>query len=325
MKKILILIAVSAECSFPNAQTISITDYLNQTSPGEAPRIFAPGLVSNGLANRDFTISPGGDEIFFTIQQRSFVSVVMNSTRKDGKWSEPVVASFSGMYNDLEASFPFDGKKIFFSSNRPLSSSDSTNDYNIWYTEKKNDSWTDPIALGSEVNSEKDEFYPSIARNGDLYFTSQIETGKGKEDIVMSEFKNGNYRSAVSLSEAINSKGYEFNAFVDPDEQFILFSAYGRDDDLGQGDLYLSIKKDGQWQQAVHLSNDINSTSLDYCPFVTWDKRYLFFTSSRATYKSPFRKKQTLSELKKGLLNPGNGLDDIYWVRFDKILGASNK
>ena len=319
------LLVVPAICILAHSQTISTVDYLHQTLPGEIPKIFAPHIVSNGFANRDFTISPEGDEIFFTVQQRNLVSVVMNSTKRNGKWSEPAVASFSGIYNDLEASFTFDGKRIFFSSNRPLHSNDSTNDYNIWYTEKKNGAWIDPIPLDTVVNSEKDEFYPSVAKNGDLYFTTQIETGKGKEDIVMCELKKGHYLSPASLPEAINSKGYEFNAFVDPDKQFILFSAYGRDDDMGQGDLYLSVKKGGQWQQAVNLGKNINSTALDYCPFVTWDKKYLFFTSSRAIYKSPFSKKQTISDLKKGLLNPGNGLDDIYWVKFDNILEASKK
>jgi hypothetical protein len=323
MKNVLVLFGFLAG-QFSHSQTISITGYFKQGLPGEVPKIFAPGLISNGFANRDFTISPEGDEIFFTVQQLNLVSVVMTSTKRNGKWSDPAVASFSGVYNDLEASLTIDGRRLFFSSNRSINPGDSTNDYNIWYTEKKNGLWSDPIPMDSTVNSNKDEFYPSIAKNGDLYFTTQIETGKGKEDIVMCEFKDGDYLPPVSLPEAINSKGYEFNAFVDPDEHYILFSASGRSDDLGHGDIYLSVKKDNQWQPAVNLTT-VNSSSLDYCPFVTWDKKYLFFTSSRASYKSPFTKKQSVPDLKKGLSNPGNGLDDIYWIRFDKILATFKK
>ena len=323
MKNLLTLAFPLGLSIFSHAQAIS--DYLNQILPGDGPKLFAPHIVSDGFSNRDFTISPDGNEIFFTIQQRDIVSVIMNSGKKHGKWSVPAVASFSGVYNDLEASFTFDGKRILFSSNRPLNSGDSTNDYNIWYVEKKNDSWTQPVPLGPEVNSEKDEFYPSITKNGDLYFTTQLDEGKGKEDIVMCEFKNGIYLPPVSLPETINSKGYEFNAFVDPDEQFILFSASGRDDDMGRGDLYLSVKKNGQWQQAINPGKAVNSGALDYCPFVSWDKKYLFFTSSRAGYKSPFSKRQTTADLKVGLSNPGNGLDDIYWVRFDHILESAKK
>lgn len=323
MKKVLIFLAF-LQGHICHSQTVSANDYLNQALPGDVPKIFAPGVISDGFANRDFTISPTGDEIFFTVQQLNLVSVVMNSTKRDGKWSDPVVASFSGTYNDLEASFTADGKRLFFSSNRPEGRDDSTNDYNIWYIEKKNSLWSVPIPLDSAVNSDKDEFYPSVAKNGNLYFTTQLETGKGKEDIVVCEFKNGRYTPPASLPEAINSKGYEFNAFVDPDEQFILFTAYGRSDDMGHGDLYLSIKKGDQWQTGVNLAK-INSTALDYCPFVTWDRKYLFFTSSRASYKSPFDKKQSISDLKTGLSHPGNGLDDVYWVRFDDLLNAPKK
>ncbi len=323
MKNVFPLFAFLAT-QFSFSQTISTNDYFKQALPAGAPKIFAPGTISNGFANRDFAISPSGDEIFFTIQQSNLVSVVMNSAKRNGKWSEPAVAFFSGIYNDLEASFTTEGNRIFFSSNRPLTPGDSTNDYNIWYIEKKDGRWGEPIPLDSMVNSEKDEFYPSVARSGNLYFTTQIETGKGKEDIVMCEFKEGHYLQPVSLPEAINSKGYEFNAFVDPDEQYILFSAFGRSDDMGRGDLYLSIKKDGQWLAAANLAN-INSTAPDYCPFVTWDKKYLFFTSSRASYRSPFGKRQSVSDLKHGLSSFGNGLDDIYWVRFDNILNTFKK
>ena len=140
MKNILFLFTCIAG-QFSHSQTTSTNDYLKQVLPGDIPKIFAPGIVSNGFANRDFTISPSGDEIFFTVQQSNLVSVVMNATKRNGKWSDPVVASFSGIYNDLEATFTTNGKRLFFSSNRPVNTSDSTIDYNIWYTEKKNGSW----------------------------------------------------------------------------------------------------------------------------------------------------------------------------------------
>src|ERR1043165_7081297 len=101
MKDALVLLAFLVG-HFSHSQTTS--DYLKQKSPGTSPITFAPGVVSNGFANRDFTISPAGDDIFYTIQQLNFVSVVMNSTKRNGKWSDPVIATFSGVYNDLEAS-----------------------------------------------------------------------------------------------------------------------------------------------------------------------------------------------------------------------------
>ncbi len=286
--------------------------------PSDTPVIFAKDLLSDGLSNRDFTISPGGDEIFFTVQQPKFLlSTILTIKKRSGKWGSPEVASFSGLYRDLEAAFSADGKTIYFSSDRPVDNKDSVNDFDIWKVMKDDKgAWGTPQHLGFIVNSTKNEFYPSLSKTGNLYFTVEADYGKGKEDIVMCRFNNGNYEKPISLPEAINSTSYEFNAFVDPDEKFILFTSYGRNDDMGGGDLYIS-KKDthDNWLPAQHLPIEINSTGLDYCPFVSWDKKYFFFTSNRVNTKFKDRKKKTYAEIKSLLLSTGNGLDDIYWVK----------
>lgn len=290
--------------------------------PSDTPLIFAENLLSDGLSNRDFTISPRGDEVFFTVQQPKFLlSTILTLKKKNGKWGSPEVASFSGVYRDLEATFSADGKTIYFSSDRPVDSKDSLNDFDIWkVTKDYNGNWGTPQHLGFAVNTEKNEFYPSVSKTGNLYFTVEADYGKGKEDIVMCRFNNGNYEKPISLPEAINSTNYEFNAFVDPDEKFILFTSYGRNDDMGGGDLYIS-KKDAHdnWLPAQHLPIEINSTGLDYCPFVSWDKKYFFFTSNRVSTKFKEREKKTYAEIKSLLLSTGNGLDDIYWVKADGL------
>ncbi|MCU0646050.1 MAG: hypothetical protein MUC94_17540, partial [bacterium] len=43
-----------------------LTDsYLGQAPPGNEPLLFAPGIVSDGLHNRDLTMTPDGREIYF--------------------------------------------------------------------------------------------------------------------------------------------------------------------------------------------------------------------------------------------------------------------
>lgn len=306
--------------SISYGQTPGSKKYFEQQPPTDVALLFAPGVISDEYANRDFAISPDGNEIFYTLQQKDLVSFILYSKRVNGRWSIPAIAAFSGMYNDLEPAFTSDGKRLFFSSNRKLEPLDSTKDFNIWYVEKENGKWSRTTALDKTVNSEKDEFYPSVTNNGDLYFTAQIESGKGREDIVVSEWKDGRYLPPVSLPEAINTKGFEFNAFVDPDGQYMIFTAYGRKDEFGKGDLYISLKKNGHWQPALNLGNKINGPTTDYCPFVSWDKQYLFFTASKAKYQAPFTNTQSIADLKKGLRSPANGFDDIYWIRFDQIL-----
>jgi Tol biopolymer transport system component len=293
--------------------------YPGKELPGDTCKIFGRNLLSDGLSNRDFTISPSGDEIFFTLQGQKFSSsTILYMHKENGKWSAPEVAPFSGMYRDLEATFTADGKTIFFSSDRPVNNNDSIRDFDIWRVENTGNGWGEPQHLGFTVNSEKDEFYPSLTKNGDLYFTVEADYGKGKEDIVMCGYKNDAYERPVSLPEAINSTGYEFNAFVDPDGKYILFTGYGRKDDLGRGDLYISRKDlNGNWLTAEHLPEGINSVDLDYCPFVSWDKKILFFTSNRSAKELSLHGKQNYATLRTLLGSAGNGLDDIYWIKMD--------
>lgn len=71
------------------------TIYFDQQAPGRSPQLFAPGKISDALSNRDFTISPSGDEIFYTIQQRDFLSsTIIHLKKNKGAWGKAEVAPF---------------------------------------------------------------------------------------------------------------------------------------------------------------------------------------------------------------------------------------
>src|SRR3569833_2867853 len=316
MKKRYILFcifAVSAADAFAQAT------YPDGNAPGDVPQIFARGLLTDGLGNRDFTISPKGDEIYFTVQHLRFASFIVRISKAKGVWGKPEMAPFSGVYRDLEAAFSPDGNTLFFASDRPLKDGDKPKDFDIWKVTRGADGkWGQPVNLGLKVNSSKNEYYPSITKSGNLYFTVEASYGKGGEDIVVCKPTADGYSAPESLSEAINTKAGELNAFVDPDEHFIIFSSEGRVDSKGSGDLYMSKKdKAGNWLPARQLPSPINSSALDYCPYVTADKKYLVFTSNRLRQEWYTDKAVTYNEMKSLVTEPGNGLDDIYWVKFN--------
>jgi Tol biopolymer transport system component len=289
-----------------------------QLTASDTPRVFAPGIVSDGFANRDVAISPDGNDLFYTIQWYfGLYSVILHAQKINGRWTEPDTAWFSGRFNDLEPAFSPDGNRLFFTSNRPLNSSDTVKDYDIWYVQKKGANWEAPINPGAPVNTEKDEFYPSITKSGNLYFTRN--NGDDGDDIFLSELKDGKYSEPRPLPEAVNSRGDDFNAFIDPDEKYIIFSSYKRKDDLGRGDMYFALLKEGKWQPAVHFENGINSTTLDYSPFVSPDHRFFFFTSKKQTIKFPFSQAKSAKEIRKELNSPGNAFEDIYIMNFRPI------
>ena len=46
----------------------------------------------------------------------------------------------------------------------------------------------EPVPLNENINTSGDEFYPSLASNGNLYFTATKEEGIGREDIYTASF-----------------------------------------------------------------------------------------------------------------------------------------
>ncbi len=294
------------------------------TNPPAQAEIFG---LSTGFSERDFAISPDGAEIYYTLQspQGVFQTIVYCKKSINGTWSKPEIAPFAGKYSDLEPAFSADGKKLYFASNRPKQGT-MPKDFDIWVVNKENGHWGEPQNLGDIINTPEDEFYPAIARNGNLYFTAAYKTAVGKEDIFVSKFEQGKYSQPVPLDTAVNSKTYEFNAFVSPDEDYIIFTSYGRKDDMGRGDLYMSIKDaSGKWLPAQNLSM-LNSNRLDYCPFVSPDKKILFFTSERINIPNTYISSPVkIDDLLETYTSPQNGAGDIYWVSFEKIMETWKK
>lgn len=316
--RIIFLLLFSLSLSAQNTKTNN--PYFNQLVPANNAILFAPNIISDEFGNRDMAISPAGDELFYTLQYRGGFgfSTIMYSKKINGKWSIPEVASFCGQYNDLEPAFSYDGNTLYFSSSRPVKGTEQK-DYDIWFVKKEKGVWANPQNMGSPVNTALDEYYASVAKNGNMYFTRAVD-GR-EEDIMKCSFENEKYTDAVALSDSVNSVGDEFNAFVDPDENFIIFTGYKRKGNIGSGDLFISYKnKNGEWEEAKDLGNKINGPGLTYCPYITPDKKYFFFTSGRGIFKTPFEKKQNFKELKSFMHSPLNGWDNIYWIEAKEII-----
>lgn len=283
-----------------------------------------PELISQFPTVRDFVMSDTQDEVYFSAQDYlGEVSVILTLKKKKNKWGKAKIASFSGRYFDLEPFLSVDGLRLFFASSRPLNdSTDKSKDFDIWYVQRanKNASWSKPVNLGSPVNTEGNEFYPSLAQNNNLYFTAETKTSKGKEDIYLSIWKNDHYGSPFSLSDSINSSGYEFNAYIAPDESYLLFTGYNYPDGLGSGDLYISFKnQEGVWTKAQNLK-EINSNKMDYCPFVDIKTQTLYFTSKRTTIHASKKGFQSLKKLLKEFNKYQDGSSRIFKVPLNNYL-----
>jgi hypothetical protein len=306
--------------NFQKVETVSSGNYLGQTPPLNQPKLFAPGIVSTGMYERDITMTPDANEIYFSRILGNFeFSKIMVIKRINGVWTDPEVASFSMNSNnkDLEPCISPDGSKFYFVSDRPDSAGkryDKNND--IWVMNRIGSDWSKPFNLGSPINSDLPEFFPSLTNNGTIYFTRDLDGGSY---IYKSVFINGKFTEPKKLNNKINSTNNQFNAFIAPDESYIIVPTYGRKESLGATDYFICFNLGHEvWTDPIHMGSLINSKSRDeYSSFVSRDGRYLFFMSSDFN-KSNVNFKEDYNL--KGLHNmPENGSPDIYWISADFI------
>jgi hypothetical protein len=296
------------------------------TRPMPEPVIFGEGLISTADDELNACFAPDGKTLYISKNLGSRMGVIVVSHFVKGKWSTPEVADFSGRFSDYDPFFSPDGSKLFFISNRPTDVKETKpkKDYDIWMVEKAGSVWSAPKNLGAPVNTDKDEYYPSLASDGTLYFSAMKETGKGSFDIYRSRFVDGKYTEPENLGESVNGKMTEVDNYIAPDQSFLVFASYGRPDSLGSGDLYISYNRNGSWTPARHLGGGINSTAREYCPIGSPDGKYFFFTSFRGFVDQPPAKRLTYQELTGKLHSTLNGLGNIYQVDLS-ALGVDEK
>jgi len=260
--------------------------YLGQPPPGVSPRMFAAGTVSTERDELNAVFTPDGKEFYFTIRDASGRWTIMLMAVEDGHWSRPRPASFSGRWSDVDLFITADGRRLYFCSNRPLSDQDrSPKDFDIWVSDRTAKGWSVPVNLGAPVNSTADEFYPSLTRNGTIYFQSRRPGGPGLPDIWRARPTAGGYADAECLPPPVNSAGFEGDTLIAPDESWLIVST-SRGPDEGPADLFLSFPSpNGTWTPLVKLGFDVSSPgSGENCQMLSPDGRYLFFTRDGDIY-----------------------------------------
>ncbi|WP_291723345.1 hypothetical protein [Bernardetia sp.] len=283
---ILILFFICSAC-FSQSKVSDSLSYLGQKPPSEMPEIFAPNLISK-LDRYEFgcTFSRDGKAMFFGVDNNGTMEIY-STHLENGSWTaqEKLFGNDTISYNDPMLS-P-DDKKLFFISNKPISTSEAKKDIDIWFVERTKKGWSEPKNIGMPINSSRNEYFVSFTNEGTIYFASKDSTENAPQyayDIYSSELKNGQYTTPKKLPSTINTNRYEADVFVAPDESYLIFCAIHRDG-LGRGDLYISFKNEsGKWSEAVNMGDTINSENHELCPFVSKDGKYFFYTSNEDIY-----------------------------------------
>lgn len=285
--------------------------------------LFAEGVVSTVDHESNASFSPDGRTLYFTKYDRagqSFSAVVHTELRR-GRWTEPRVAPFSGQYPDSHPSASPDGRRLYFSSSRPVEGR-ARRDFDIWYVERDGrGAWGEARRVEGAVNTDANELAPAVTRDGTLYFWSVRPEGKGGADIYRARFEGGRYAAPENLGEPVNSKANETDFYVAPDAGLIVFAS-NRPGGEGQSDLYVSRRAgDGSWGEPRNLGRAVNSPASEGAPALAPGGRTLLFASTRGP-GDDLARRLTYRELRAMLAATLNGFGNFYTADAREVLGG---
>ena len=277
MKKVLWLLLLGFN-GFIHAQEFPVLkgDYFGQTPPGDTPMIFAPGIVSGDDQEHGVpAFSPDGNEVFWVSnrppgsENKEWLSFGKTMRRVGDKWTAPESSPFGG------AVFSPDGKRLYMGSEEE--------GQDVTYAEKQDTCWSEPKPIGliSRFPELKFAYFPSIARNGTLYFMGYAEGRWINLGIYRSEFINGEYTKPELLPSSINSPGNVRNwvPYISPDESYLIFCSTRGLPSSDQGDLFISFRNPyGSWTEPANMGSPINTNKMERFSCLSPDGKYLFFT-----------------------------------------------
>jgi Tol biopolymer transport system component len=203
-------------------QDIYVTTRSTKDAPWEEPVNL--GAVINS-SNNDISpnISADGLELFFSSNKTGGKGrddiYVSKRVSIDEPWGEPINLSFNNSAIEGYPSISSDGLSLYFSGFRTGSGSKGSGD--IWISTRmtKDDDWSEPVNLGSPVNSSYNEGSPSITAAGtSLYYYSNRSGGYGDVDLWQ-----------VAINPIVDFNG---DGIVDSADMVIIVDNWGTDNSL---------------------------------------------------------------------------------------------
>jgi predicted alpha/beta superfamily hydrolase/Tol biopolymer transport system component len=262
-----------------------VAGYIDQAPPEQTPRVFSLQTHDGYFASDRIAVSADGKELYYTEVTSTWSDYNIRYYKyADQKWNGP----FDLFPGFLGPALSVDGKTMSF---------EKYNDSRTcWHSKRIDAGWSTPT-LCTEPPDPKDKHYLQDTASGRIYASSRgALNGIGQMDI-STLGKTDATGGWHSLGRPLNSPGNEGDFYVARDEAFIVFGSPHRGG-FGGGDLFISFReRDGSWSDPKNLGATINTPGYEFGPYVTDDKRYLFFSRS-----SDFTRV------------------DVYWVRFDRLL-----
>ena len=250
----------------------------------------APGVIDTDDDEYGPTLTPDGALMVFTRRaDRRGNESLFASRWTAGAWSTPERLPFSNG-TDKEPAFSPDGRWLFFASTRPWDGKPAPPEgltgggayqsrHDLWMVERTASGWGEPRPVPGGPNSNMYDSYPTVAASGTLYWAGYgyMDNSRGHNDLWRARRDGERWGARENLAD-LNTAATEADAFIAPDESYIIFSS-DRAGGAGEGDLFVSFATGaGRWGTPLSLGPVVNTAAYEYTPWVTADGRWLYFS-----------------------------------------------
>lgn len=137
---------------------------------------------------------------------------IMKAEFIDGEWKAIEVLPFNNpSYSCLHPSVSASGEELYFASDM----AGGSGGLDLYVSYFRNGNWSDPVNLGTKINTSKNEVFPFIHPDGTLYFSSDGHLGMGGLDLFYTNVQKDGWGQPVNLNIPFNSEGDDFGFIRD--------------------------------------------------------------------------------------------------------------
>lgn len=165
----------------------------------------------------------------------------------------------SNDYSCLHPALSADGKRLFFASNR--GGADTYGGFDLYMVEFDGQQWGQPINLGPEINTPRNEAFPFYHESGTLFFSSDGHPGQGGYDLFMIDISSRRWGQLRNLGAPFCSPSDDLGLVLIPDATRGYFTS-GRAGGYGQDDIYFFESPQGL--QGLQAAPQLHATVTVY-------------------------------------------------------------
>lgn len=194
-------------------------------------------------------------------KDRTYKMSLYSSKKENGVWSEPLPLPFGNKeFDDCHPAISIDGDKLFFASNRPGGSGGM----DLYVSYRVGDTWSEPVNLGSGINTSGNDAFPFVHADNTLYFASDgQEGGLGGFDLFYTIPEGANtWTKPVNLGAPFSTKGDDLGLIVDLNKINGYFASNGNGG-KGSDDLFSFHTENGNLDDYLLQNQRVPDRNLD--------------------------------------------------------------